>query len=160
MDLQRQADLLNRVPMFHKLEPAKLKLLAFTSEYLRFEDEEIVFRAGKPADCAYVIMDGAVDLLNETDEGVLVAGTLGKNQLFGEMGVLMNAPRLTTLRARGHLEVLRIDGEAFVRLLTENPDVSLSVMRQLAEKIASTHSRFEELQKRMQRAERGGSDPA
>ena len=55
--------------MFAKLDASKLKLLAFTSEILTFEDEDIVFHAGDSADCAFVIMEGAGDILTDTESG-------------------------------------------------------------------------------------------
>ena len=46
MDLLQEAELLRKVPMFSRLEPAKLKLLAFTSESLSFDDGEVLFSVG------------------------------------------------------------------------------------------------------------------
>ena len=43
MDLLQEAELLRKVPMFSRLGPAKLKLLAFTSENLSFDDGEVLF---------------------------------------------------------------------------------------------------------------------
>ena len=83
MDLLQEAELLRKVPMFSRLEPAKLKLLAFTSESLSFDDGEELFSVGDPADCAYVIMDGEVEVMADTEAGEIVAVTLSKNELFG-----------------------------------------------------------------------------
>ena len=135
MDLLREAELLRKVPMFSKLDDSKLKLLAFTSQLLTFEPGEELFQLGAPGDCAYVIMDGEADVLANTDEGEVVAATLRKNQLCGEMAVLMKATRTATVRANAHVEALRITDDAFLRLLSENPDVALDVMRQLSAKI-------------------------
>lgn len=137
--------------MFTKLEPAKRKLLAFTSQLLTFEDGEELFREGEPADCAYVIVHGTVEILAQTDAGEVVAGSLGKNELFGELAILNNAPRAATLRAKGQLKALRISEEVFLKLVTENPGVALDVMRQLSEKLARAHRQFEVLQSKLQR---------
>ena len=150
MDLLQEAELLRKVPMFSRLEPAKLKLLAFTSESLSFDDGEMLFSVGEPADCAYVIMDGEVEVMADTEAGEIVAVTLSKNELFGEMAVLSHAPRSATLRAKGSLMALRISEEAFIKLLTDNPDVSLDVMRQLTDKLARALRQFENLQSRLQ----------
>ena len=69
MDMMQETDLLRKVPMFAKLDASKLKLLAFTSEMLVFDDGDELFHIGDSADCAYVIMDGAVDVVTETDTG-------------------------------------------------------------------------------------------
>ena len=109
MDIQKETDLLRNVPMFAKLDPSKLKLLAFTSQRLHFEDGEILFNDGDRADCAYVIMSGEVEIVANSEGTPFVAGTLGANQLFGELGVLTGAPRSATIRARGELVAMRMN---------------------------------------------------
>lgn len=158
MDLLKEADLLRRVPMFSRLEPSRLKLLAFTSEYLTYDDGEIVFRVGDPGDCAYVIMEGEVEIVAETEAGEVIAATLGRNALFGELALLNNAPRTATIRTKGRLQVLRIGDETFLRMLAENADVAFDVMRQLSEKLARSHRQFEELQVRLRRYEQSSTD--
>ena len=149
--LHEEAELLRRVPMFSRLEPSKLKLLAFTSESMTFEDGEVLFHRGDPADCAYVIMEGAVDVLSDTDDGVAVATTLRANELFGELGVITNETRSATLRANGALQALRISDEMFLKLLADNADLALDVMRQLSLKLTRTHRQYEDARRELAR---------
>lgn len=157
MDLTTEAEMLRKVPMFSKLELSKLKLLAFTSELCTFEAGEVLFEAGEAPDSAYVIMDGAVEIVAETEAGPVVEGVLGANELFGELGVLTNSPRSATIRAQERLAALRITDEMFIKLLAENPEVSLDVMRQLSEKLVRSHDQFVELQKRLRELETAGA---
>ena len=154
MDLLQEVEVLRRVPMFSRLDPPRLKLLAFTSEQIVFEDGEELFHVGDPADAAYVILDGEADVMADTASGEIVAVTLGKNQLFGELAVLSKAQRSATMRAKGKLQTLRIADEAFLKLVTENPEVALGVMRQLSEKLAKSVRQFENLHSRLQQYER------
>jgi len=153
LDLLQEAELLRKVPMFARLEPSRLKLLAFTSQNLSFGNGEELFRAGEPSDCAYVIMEGEVEVMADTEAGEVVAVTLSKNELFGEMGVLSNAPRSASIRAKGDVKALRITDEAFLKLLRDNPDVALDVLRQLSDKLARSHKQFEDMQSRLMRYE-------
>ena len=157
MDLKTEAEALRRVPMFAKLEPSKLKLLAFTSQLLTFEDEEILFEQGDPSDSTYLVMKGDMEVLAGSGDDTFVAGVLGANELVGEMGVLANRPRSATIRARGQVVALRIEAELFLDLLAENPDVALDVMRQLSDKLGRSHRKFEQIKAELDhmRAERG-----
>ncbi len=139
--------------MFAKLEPSKLKLLAFTSESFTFDDGEELFHVGDPADCAFVIMSGAVEIMTETEQGEVASFVRGQNELIGEMAILTNAPRSASVRAKGEVVAMRINGDSFLRLLCENPEIALHVMRQLSIKLAQTHERFEEVQGKLQRYE-------
>ncbi len=150
MDLVQETDLLRKIPMFAKLNASKLKLLAFTSEMVMYEPGDIVFHAGDPADCAYVIVEGVIDVISETDTGTLVTLTLHENQLIGEMAVLSNAPRSATLKASGKVKLMKISAEMFFKLLCENSELALDVMRQLSDKLAKSHHQVESLQQQLE----------
>ena len=146
MNLTEETDLLRNIPMFSSLEPSKLKLLAFTSELLKYDDKEILFHIGDSADSAYVIMDGYVDILIETENGTITIAMMHKNQLIGEMALLNNAPRLATLVANGPLTLLKITDKVFHTLLSENPGFAMDVMRQLSLKLAISHEKITSLE--------------
>jgi len=135
--------------MFAKMETSRLKLLAFASEIVSFQHGDIVFNSGDSADYAYVIMDGAVDIITETDSGPVVTDTLRQNQLIGELGLLNNTPRIATLIANGDLQAMKITAEMFFRILRENSEVALDVIRMLSDKLTRSHVKVETLQKQV-----------
>ncbi len=149
MDLAEETDLLRKIPMFAKMETSRLKLLAFASEIVSFQHGDIVFNSGDSADYAYVIMDGAVDIITETDSGPVVTDTLRQNQLIGELGLLNNTPRIATLIANGDLQAMKITAEMFFRILRENSEVALDVIRMLSDKLTRSHTQVETLQKQV-----------
>lgn len=156
MGLIQETEALRKLPMFSKLDGSKLKLLAFTSQLLSFDAGEELCHVGDVADCAYVIISGVVEILAQTDAGDVVALTRGENELIGEMAILMGEPRSATMRAREHVSAMRITGEMFLKLLSENPQVSLDVMRQLSIKLAQAHQQFERVQDKLQKYEAPG----
>ena len=145
--------MLRKVPFFGGLDPAKLKLLAFTSRALRFASGENLMRAGELADSAYVILEGEVEILGKTNAGEFVVAVQGCNALIGEMGVIMNAPRTLTVRAKDAVRALRISDEVFLRLLTENPDCALHVMRVLSARLTVGLREMELLKGQLQEAQ-------
>lgn len=153
MDLAEETDLLRKIPMFAKMDTSRLKLLAFASEIVAFDDGDVVFNSGDSADFAYVIMEGMVDVVTETERGPVVTSTLKQNQLIGELGLLNNAPRNATLVAKGSLRAMKITGDMFFRLLRENSEVALDVIRMLSEKLSRSHALVESLQKQLAQQE-------
>jgi len=138
--------------MFAKLAPAKLKLLAFTSEAVTFTDGEVLFRAGDQTDCAYVVLEGSVEVLIDANSDK-ASFVLGKNELIGEMGVINNAPRSATIRAKGSVRVLRLTVDTLLQLLTENSEIALDVMRLLVDRLTNTLQKYEEVQSKLKRYE-------
>ncbi len=153
LDLAEETDLLRKIPMFAKMDTSRLKLLAFASELVTFQDGDIVFNNGEGADFAYVIMDGAVDIITETDAGPVVTVTLTQNQLIGELGLLNNTPRIATLLANGELKAMKITGDMFFRLLRENSEFALDVIRMLSDKLTKSHHLVESLQRQISQKE-------
>ena len=153
LDLAEETDLLRKIPMFAKMETSKLKLLAFASEIVSFDPGDVVMSIGDSADVAYVIMQGAVDIITETDAGPVVTVTLTENQLIGELGLLNNTPRIATLIANGDLRAMKITDEMFFRIIRENPEVSLDVIRMLSDKLTKSHAQVEKLQREISHQE-------
>lgn len=140
---------LRGIPLLCKLDPTKLKLIAFSSTYLTFDKGEELFHAGDPADGAYIIKEGRVDVLAGEDGHEVKVGSVEAGDLFGEMALILNQPRTATIRAAEPLKVLKIDGDVFLRLVTENADASLAVMRSLSDKVSRMTERYEQLQRQL-----------
>ena len=151
MDVTQEAEMLQKVPLFSGLSASELKLLAFTSQLQCFASGEDLMREGEPADCAYVILEGEAEVLGATSAGEFVITVLGRNSMPGSIGVLTDAPRTATVRAKGAVRALRISPEVFIRLACGTPDRALHVMRQLSSYLAiesRAHAALkEELQK-------------
>ena len=144
MELLQEVEALKRVPLFAKLEPSKLKLLAFTSESLTFDEGEILFRAGDPADAAYVIMNGQVDILAETEAGEILAGTLEAGQLVGEMAVLTNEPRSATIVAEEPTRVLMLAGARLKEFVMQTPEMAFQIFSVLTTRIREVQQRLDQ----------------
>ncbi len=142
MNLENTARRLKSIPLFANMEPSKLKLLAFASDQLTFEDGEEVCHMGDPADSAYFIEDGAVDVIIEQEGKSIKVNELGANTVFGEMGLFLNSGRSATITAKGRLTVMKIDGDIFLKMVTENPGAALGIMQSLSEKIATTSAQI------------------
>ena len=152
MDVAREAEMLQNVPLFSSLSAPERKLLAFTSELHCFAPGEALMRVGEPADCAYVILEGEVEVLGTTSAGEFVIATLGRNSMPGEIGVLTDAPRTATVRAKGPVKALRISSEVFLRIASERPERALLVMRKLATHIKHDLHALAALNEELQKA--------
>ncbi len=138
MGLKDEVDLLKRVPLFSQIDPAKLKLLAFTSERMSYQPQQTMFRQGDAGDAAYVLITGEASVLAETPQGEVPVATVGQNAIIGEIAILCDIPRTATVKAATELEVLKIEKEHFLRLIREFPEMGIEVMRELASRLSHT----------------------
>jgi len=144
VSLNEEVELLRNIPLFAKLEPSKLKLLAFTSERITYEADQVLFRQGDVGDAAYIIVDGSAKVLVETGEGEIEVATLGRNDFVGEIAILCDVPRTATVRASSQTVTLRITKDLFFRLVTEFPQMSVEIMRELASRLEQTTQQLRE----------------
>jgi CRP/FNR family cyclic AMP-dependent transcriptional regulator len=137
MSLTKDVDVLRNIPLFAKVEPAKLKLLAFTSERLRHLSGDELFHQGDYGDAVYIILEGKADILVDRPEGAIKVETLGRN-IIGEIAVLCDVPRTATVVAHGDVETLRLSKDGFFHLVTQCPRLGIEVMSELASRLHHT----------------------
>jgi CRP-like cAMP-binding protein len=140
MLLKDETELLRRVPLFAQVSPAKLKLLAFASDRVKYGAGQTLFHQGDPGDAAYVVLSGDADVLINTPSGEQKIAAVEPNAIVGEIAILCDVARTATVRAATALEALRIRKEHFVQLLSENPGMALEIMRVLADRLSRTTS--------------------
>ena len=138
MLLKDEVGMLKRVPLFAGVEPAKLKLLAFTSDRVSYNAGQVLFRQGEEGDAAYVILTGSADILVESDAGQIKVAGVEPNAIVGEIAILCDVSRTATVQASERLEALRIRKDHFIRMLKENPEMTLEILKVLADRLSAT----------------------
>lgn len=136
--LKDEVDLLQSIPMFSNVPQNKLKLLAFASDRMTFEEGQNLFLQGDAADAAYVIIEGKADVLVGTDKDETSVATLERNAFVGDMAVLSDIARTATVRATEHMEVLRIKKEHMMEMVLTTPSLTLAVLQTLVDRLAKT----------------------
>jgi CRP-like cAMP-binding protein len=147
MNFITDAEQLRKIPLFAQLDASRLKRLAFSSEESSFDAGDIKFNMNSGSDSVYVIMSGEVGVfINEDASGDPLA-VLSTSDVVGEMGVIGNQLRSATLRAEGEVRCLRILADDFMDLIRDNPEVSLSVLRQMVDRLTRTTQALEALKR-------------
>ena len=144
MSLNEEVELLRNIPLFAKLEPSKLKLLAFTAERITYEPDQTLFSQGDVGDAAYIIVEGSARVIVDTPDGELEVAALGRNDFVGEIAILCDVPRTATVRASAKTVTLRITKDLFFRLVAEFPEMSVEIMRELASRLEQTTQQLRE----------------
>lgn len=138
MSLKEEVELMRRIPLFARVDLAKLKLLAFASERLTFAPGQELFHQGDAADAAYIIVEGSADVVVDAPKGAITVASIGKNDFVGEIGILCDVPRTATVRASSPLVTLRITKDLFYSMITDFPAMGVEIMRELAHKLENT----------------------
>jgi CRP-like cAMP-binding protein len=138
MSLEQEVELIKKFPIFAKIQPAMQKLLCFSAERLTYAPGQVMFKAGDMGDAAYIVIDGRVEITVPTPSGPIIVNTLGKNDIIGEIAIFGDVPRTASATAKNKVEVLKISSELFEKIIRENPDAALELIRVLAGRLANT----------------------
>jgi CRP-like cAMP-binding protein len=147
--LEEEVELLRRIPIFAKIEPARLKLLAFTSERVTYEPGQELCHQGDIGDAAYLVISGEANILVDTPAGPLKIAEVSKNALVGEIAIINDVPRTATVQARTRVEALRITKDHFLRLVAEFPQIAIEIMRVLAARLSRTNEELTDARRKL-----------
>ena len=128
--------LLRNVPLFASLDEAQLGVLVHMIMRTSFGRNEKIIGAGDPTDSLYIVISGRLKVLMSDEQGrEVILAILGPGEFFGEMGLLDDSPRSASVVTLEPCELLSISKIDFKRCLTENSDLSLTVMRGLVRRL-------------------------
>jgi hypothetical protein len=84
---------------------------------------DAIVRQGEPADRFYVILDGRFVVSDSEARSTRQLRTLGPDDVFGELGLLTEAPRTATVTAATDGQLLALEAEDFLDLVSSAPDL-------------------------------------
>lgn len=100
-----------------------------------YKDSQIIIRQGEPGECMYVIQEGLVEVVHESDQGEIQLATRGKGEFFGEMAIFEREVRSATVRAKGEARVLTIDKGNLMRRIQEDPSLAFHLLQSLSARL-------------------------
>ena len=124
-------DHLRQVTFFSACSRKDLRKLAKRSEDRRVAAGTTVVREGDNGDEFFVILEGTASL---SRQGATIA-TLGPGSSFGELALLVNAPRNATVVADTDMELVVVDRREFTVLLDELPGFARKMLNGTAHRL-------------------------
>jgi aquaporin Z len=103
---------------------------------------DIVMRQDEPADVAYVIDRGEVEVRRLDERGhEVVLARLGPRECVGEMALLLDQPRSATVVAVTNAQLRPFTRASFADVVAGDPTTALRMLRQLAQRLRDTDRR-------------------
>ena len=123
MTIEDDIAFFERVPTLNTLGRAALRILAIGAENRYVHSGEVLFNAGDPADCGFVVQEGAFSLTARQSQGG-DSVVVGRGTLLGELALLTETVRPVTATANEPSTVLRIPRSLFLKMLEGYPDAA------------------------------------
>jgi len=128
--------------LFAVMTTEQRQQLATAGTVLHFGPGESIVREGESGDCLYQVLQGRVEVLKAVGpERQVAVRQLGAGELFGEMTLLLDAPRSATVRALEECRLLRLDRASVAPLLRDQP----KLLQQLADQVSRRRQELDQL---------------
>jgi len=105
-----------------------------------------LIRAGERPDAIYILISGAVRVLNHDESGrEVILAQLLPGECFGEMGSIDNDVRSATVVASENCELFVIASHDFRHCLETMPQLSSNIMKRLVQRLREADRKIESL---------------
>jgi CRP-like cAMP-binding protein len=143
-----EVERLANVPVFGALSPDELAWVVELAEVWVFEADETVVSQGALAQEMFVVLEGEVEVVGESEGRVGVLGRLASGDCFGEMSLLDIQPRSATVRSTGHTRLLVVGfddlGRIQARSLQTYTLLLMNVGREVSRRLRVANRRLAE----------------
>lgn len=127
LNLVERVIALENVELLRDLTPDQLARVAAIATQIQVPPGKVLLAPGQPLEAMYVIMDGAVELLQ--DGAPLEVAR--QNEVVGSWALLDSAPLPVTARALEDTTLLRIARNDFYELLSDNTEIISAIFSTL-----------------------------
>jgi small-conductance mechanosensitive channel len=125
-------DLLRRVAYFEQCTDLELRQLIEYGYRQLFPTGHIICKENDPGDSFYIILSGAVEVLSEKADRYIA--TLHEGEFFGEISLLLGAPRTATVRTMEDSIIFVVEHHDLQKLLVEQPKLADRIAQTLSER--------------------------
>lgn len=109
-----------------------------------FEAGDVVFREGDPSNYAYIVRKGKVEVIREHLGQTIQLNTLGRGEIFGELGVIDAKPRSATVRVLEPVTLSVLSNDEILEMIYDSPEKSLILIRSAFDRLRNMYAEKEQ----------------
>lgn len=125
------ARLLKNHAFFAPLSARAIQTLVQNAEVIRLGEGAKLYTQDAPADSAFLILNGSIDLVDERNGKSEPMQHLGPGAVLSHLSLLTQTTRLTSAYAHTSLEVAKLNRTDFTRILREEPNGAIGLRNHL-----------------------------
>jgi len=127
---------LRRAPLFDALDEEDARALRRQMAEVKLSRGEHLFMEGDDGDALYVVIDGKMKLTRAAADGrENLVSVIGPGEMFGELSLFDPRPRTSSASAVTDVLLASLKHEALIPWLRERPEVSMHMLRALAQRL-------------------------
>ena len=132
--------------IFSGLAAEELNEVARLCVEKRLTANEFVFFEGDNPDWFYILAQGQIKVIKQSSAGKdFIIAFFGPGEIFGEVAVFENHPYPASAQAVEDSQALGIRRDAFIKFLTQRPEVALRIINVLGSRLRMASGRLRDL---------------
>ena len=133
-------EMLREVKLFELLDDTESETLSRLMETHQYGKGETLFSAGDAGDSVYIVRTGKVQVFIENYEGhKIILRENTKGDVFGDISLLDGGPRTATAVAVEDSELLSLDRDQLLELVTQHPHAGLDLLTVMGRRLRATN---------------------
>ena len=138
--------LLKKVPLFSTLEEEELEKVLRLTNLRKYSKGNLILMESEEGSSLFIISRGSVKISRISDDGKeVILAILRNGDFFGEMSLLDGLSRSANVTAIEDSELLILRREDFLNLIKEYPEITISLLKELAKRLRKSDSQIESL---------------
>lgn len=137
---------LRNVTLFAQLQLDELRVLARVCEEKAFAEGQQIIRQDEISEDLYIVVEGTIRIERHVpgkNEPVVIT-TLGPQEVFGEITLLVGGPRTADAVAATPALLLSVTRNALTDTLENNPSIAMAMLRAMAERVRNSTTAFDQ----------------
>ena len=135
---------LGETQVLHRLSPESRRRVARSASPIDLRAGQTLCQAGDPADSVYVVLDGEVEIISRSAEGVDVRiAALAHGAIIGEMAALEGGARSVDMVASRRSRLYRIPRHALIEVLRTDAEAALELIVELSRRLRASNAALE-----------------
>ena len=138
--------LLLNVPIFSNLDEKQISFIATKMRNKKYSKSDIILMEDEVGDTFFIILEGSVKVTRDSEDGMeVILAVLSSGNFFGEISLLDGKTRSANAIALEKTSLMILKRNDFLQLLKEIPQISISLLSELAKRIRKTDEQVENL---------------
>lgn len=138
-------DFLRDIPIFSELQEDTLQKIYNSGFIKSYKKNDIILSEEDAGNSMFFIVEGKVKVLRSDEDKEIIISLLGPGEFFGEMSILDGMGRSATVTAVENSKLFILQRNEFLDLLTNHPEVSISLLRELSIRLRNATNKIKAL---------------
>lgn len=145
--MKPDSNILRKIPVFSELEDHLIDKIAELTIIKKYAKSDIIFFEGDPGEAIHFVKSGKVKIFKTSEGGKeIIINILSPGDIFAEVTLFQrNIPYPASVEVIEEGEIGSIRNRDLERLISENPQLAVELLRAMAKKLKEVQQRVREL---------------